>query len=37
MNEGIVKLVAEEMWDKRYSMRPWERADSDEEDGKYRL
>jgi hypothetical protein len=37
MNEGIVKLVAEEMWEERYSMIPWEQPDSDEEDGKYGL
>ena len=37
INEGIVKLVAEEMWDQRYSMIPWERADNDDEDEKHGL
>ena len=27
-------LVAEEMWDEKYSVTSWERADSVEEDGK---
>ncbi len=36
-NDRIVKLMAEEMRDERYSMTPWVSAGSDEEDGKYGL